>query len=45
MHRGVPNVEHEITDLGQNLTIVNKDFPSVQKKLAGQGKKVGEIGS
>ncbi len=45
MHRGVPNVEHEITDLGQNLTRVNKEFPSVQNILAGQGIKVGVFGS
>ena len=45
MHRGVPNVEHEITDLGQNLTNVNKEFPSVQNILAGQGIKVGVFGS
>ena len=44
MHRGVSNVEHEITDLGQNLNKVNKEFPNIHNVLAKQGVKVGVFG-
>lgn len=45
MHRGVSNIEHEISELGQDLTSVDKEFPSVHKILAKQGVKVGVFGS
>jgi hypothetical protein len=44
MHRGVSNIEHEITDLGQNLNKVNKEFPNIYNILAKQGVKVGVFG-
>jgi len=44
MHRGVSNVEHEISDLGQNLDKVNKEFPNIHQILARQGVKVGIFG-
>ena len=45
MHRGVSNVEHEISDLGQDLTSANKEFPNVYNILAKSGVKVGVFGS
>ena len=45
MHRGVSNIDHEISDLGQNLNHVNKEYPNVYNLLAQQGIKVGVFGS
>ena len=45
MHRGVSNVDHEISDLGQSLTKVNAEFPNVYNILAQSGVKVGVFGS
>lgn len=45
MHRGVSNVDHEISELGQTLTKVNEEFPNVYKILAQKGVKVGVFGS
>lgn len=45
MHRGVSNVDHEISELGQNLKAVNKDFPNVYEILAKSGIQVGVFGS
>lgn len=45
LHRGVSNVMHEISDLGQDLCEVNKAFPSVHQLLANNGVKVGVFGS
>ena len=44
MHRGVSNLEHEISDLGQNLSRVNKEYPNVYQILAKEGVKVGVFG-
>lgn len=45
MHRGVSNVDHEISDLGQDLAQVNKEFPAIQNLLADNGVRVGVFGS
>ena len=45
MHRGVSNIDHEISDLGQDLAIPNKDYPSIHNLLASQGVRVGVFGS
>lgn len=45
MHRGVSNVDHEISDLGQDLTKINYDFPNVYELLTARGVKVGVFGS
>ena len=45
MHRGVSNVEHEISELGQTLTKANAEFPNVYEILAKNGVKVGVFGS
>lgn len=45
MHRGVSNVDHEISDLGQDLTYVNREFPNVYNILAKNGVRVGVFGS
>ncbi|MBO1255349.1 hypothetical protein J3L16_06590 [Alteromonas sp. 5E99-2] len=45
MHRGVSNIEHEISDLGQDLSRVNGEFPNIYTLLAQQGVKVGVFGS
>jgi hypothetical protein len=44
MHRGVNNLKHKITDLGQDLTEVNKVFPTVYECLAKNKLKVGVFG-
>lgn len=45
MHRGVSNVDHEISDLGQNLEYVNNEFPSIFEHLSKMDVKVGVFGS
>lgn len=45
MHRGVSNIDHEISDLGQDLKHVNQAYPNVYHLLAQQGVKVGVFGS
>jgi len=45
MHRGVSNIDHEISDLGQDLKHINKEYPNVYNLLAQQGIKVGVFGS
>lgn len=45
MHRGVSNIDHEISELGQTLTTVNKEFPNVYNMLAQSGVTVGIFGS
>jgi hypothetical protein len=45
MHRGVSNSVHNISDIGQDLTQINKKYPPLWELLASQGKKVGVFGS
>ena len=45
VHRGVSNLDHEISDLGQDLTKVNKEFPNIYDFIAKEGFKVGIFGS
>ncbi len=45
LHRGVSNVEHQITDIGQDLNDVNKDFPPIWELLSSAGINVGVFGS
>ena len=45
LHRGVSNVTHKISDLGQDLSDVNKELPSVWNILADNGVSVGVFGS
>ena len=45
MHRGVSNIDHEISDLGQDLRRVNEEYPNVYNLLAQRGVKVGVFGS
>jgi hypothetical protein len=45
MHRGVSNISHEISDLGQDLTQVNLEYPNVYNILAQKDVKVGVFGS
>lgn len=45
MHRGVCNIDHEISELGQTLTKANEDFPNVYNILAHNDVKVGVFGS
>lgn len=45
MHRGVSNMDHEISDLGQDLTSVNKEFPNIFHHLVCNDVKVGVFGS
>lgn len=45
LHRGVSNLDHEISDLGQDLTQINQVYPSLDKILASSGVSVGVFGS
>ncbi|MDC0121847.1 hypothetical protein OAI29_08690 [Amylibacter sp.] len=45
LHRGVSNVDHNISDLGQNLQYTDKYFPPVWQILDNSGVKVGLFGS
>ena len=45
MHRGVSNIDHEISHLGQDLGRVNKEFPSIFNILSKNNVKVGVFGS
>ena len=45
MHRGVSNIDHQISDLGQDLRRVNDEYPNVYHLLARHGIKVGVFGS
>lgn len=45
LHRGVSNVYHEISDLGQDLRYVNLEFPNLYEILAKSNLKVGVFGS
>lgn len=44
MHRGVSNVDHTISDLGQDLEPINSEFPPLWEILARKGIKVGLFG-
>jgi hypothetical protein len=44
MHRGVSNSEHCISDIGQDLTHVNKQYPPIWDLLARAGRTVGVFG-
>ena len=45
MHRGVSNIDHEISDLGQDLEHVNDELPSIFEYLSKMDVKVGVFGS
>jgi len=45
LHRGVTNEDHEISDFGQDLAPVNKEFPPVWELLNRAGVRVGVFGS
>ncbi|MCR9191558.1 MAG: hypothetical protein NXI01_02745 [Gammaproteobacteria bacterium] len=45
LHRGINNLEHCISDLGQNLTGINQRFPNYFDLLANNGLDVGVFGS
>lgn len=45
MHRGVSNVDHTISDLGQDLRPINVEFPPIWEILAAAGLRVGMFGS
>ena len=45
LHRGVSNVEHQISDLGQDVSKVNIEMPNVWEILANEGVSVGVFGS
>lgn len=44
MHRGVSNLDHTISDLGQDLRLINNEFPSLWDILAKRGVNVGVFG-
>lgn len=45
LHRGVTNDTHEITDLGADLTKLDKEIPPIWQMLATAGVNVGMFGS
>jgi hypothetical protein len=45
LHRGVSNVDHKISDLGQDLSKVNKEMPSLWQILSDHNLRVGVFGS
>ena len=45
LHRGISNVNHEISDLGQDLNKVNIEYPSIYNFLPQCDIKVGVFGS
>lgn len=45
LHRGVTNLEHEISHFGQDLRPVNRAMPPIWELLARAGVKVGVFGS
>ena len=45
LHRGVPNIKHKISDLGQDLKFVNMEFPPLWDLLQQRGLSVGVFGS
>jgi hypothetical protein len=45
LHRGVTNRDHGIFDFGQNLSHVNKNFPSIWEILAAAKVRTGVFGS
>ena len=45
LHRGVSNEKHHISDFNQDLTAVNKSYPSVWEILQRNGVKTGVCGS
>ena len=45
LHRGVSNIDHNISDLGQDLEYKDKYYPPVWQILSNAGVKVGLFGS
>lgn len=45
VHRGVTNSTHKITDLGQDMSEINKSFPTYYQTLAENGITVGIFGA
>lgn len=45
LHRGVNNSQHGISTLGQDLTLINEEFPPVWQLLSSRGVSVGMFGS
>ena len=45
LHRGVSNIDHGISDLGQDLSRIDNTFPPIWQILANAGIKVGMFGS
>ncbi len=45
LHRGVTNQKHEISNLGQNLTETNREYPPIWSLLQRNGVDVGVFGS
>ena len=45
VHRGVTDAKHHIHDLGQPVTEVDKEFPTIWQKLSAHGLRVGVFGS
>lgn len=45
LHKGVNNEQHRISDLNQNVTEINQEFPNYFDLIAQNGYKVGVFGS
>ena len=45
VYRGVTDKVHKITDINQDVSEIDKDFPTITSTLADKGYKVGVVGS
>lgn len=45
LHRGVTNADHRISDFGQDLAAVDREFPPLWQILAGHGVRMGVFGT
>ena len=45
VHRGITNKQHLIKDINQDVTELDKKFPTIMSDLASNGYKVGVFGS
>ena len=45
VHRGITDKIHNITDINQDISIIDKKYPTIMSSLADKGFKVGVFGS
>ena len=45
LHKGVPNTQHTISDLGQDIKFVNSTYPDIWEYLSNSDMKIGMFGA